>query len=294
MQPATPFAISTVYNTLRTLSAAVSDSTPPLSASFSVSIQPTMYADVLIVGSAVAGTTPSDSITWKIWRLVGSIVEQVDQFDMDAASITIPVTRTVPSGTDKLWITCTHNGGSSPTVSAVVSVRPILDGGMTQSKLSTDAQGYLYNRAISYDSPTNSDKVFPIYDISDKFANETPIDASGATNVATANFDIDMRGYRNVAIQILATSGVADSVKFALQSSKDPSGTNFATITAAGGNLVTNTNLSPDVNGDISVPIAATSYDIHYENISCLTLRIRVTVVSNANNILKIYTYKYY
>lgn len=288
-------AITQTYTTLRTLSTVSSETTAPVAGTFSVSIPRSSYADVLIVGSAVGGTVTPDSIIWKIWRLVGTIVEQVDQIEVDAVNIAVPITRTVPSGTDKLWITATLVAGTSPTVSAVVSIRPIDNGGMTQSKLSTDTLGNLLTRSNSYDSPTNSDKVFPVYDVSDKYASETPISITG-TSLVTSNFDISMIGYRNLGIQIIGTSGVDGYIKFAIQTTKDPnpSTTNFSTITGSVIDLVTGLSLAPNSSGDVIIPLTSTNYDLVLNGINTLVVRIKVTVTAHANNVLNIFTYKNY
>jgi hypothetical protein len=286
------------YTTLRTLSTATTDTVPPLSTSFAVSTLRTMFADVLIVGSAVAGTIACDSITWKIWRLIGTTIEQVDQFDMDAADITAPVTRTVPSGVEKLWITATLNGGSSPNVSAVVSIRPLVDGSMTQSKLSTDPQGYVYNRNISYDAPSNADKTVLVRDTSDQYVQETLAILSG-TAVIAADYDIDMRSYTDLSLVIYGQSDTSATnlVNLTIQQCNDTTVTTprYAAITKNMTDATTGAAVACDGYGVFALPTAAADTYCWVLKDSCAErVRVHVTLAAStdADNKLEIFSYK--
>lgn len=287
------------YTLLRTLSSQVAEATP-VAGTFTVSLSNSPYTDIVIVGSAVGGTVTPDSVIFETFGLYTitngtQVVVKLDAITIDAVNIATPIVRNIRSGCDKVWVTARFIGGSAPTVSAVIYARSSWGNLLSKSDFTYDIDGNLQTRDLSYDAATGSNKVFGIYDVSDKYSSETPVDISG-TSLSSSNFDISMGGYRGIGIQVVGTSGTAGSVKFKIQTTKDPNPatTNFATITSSVGDLVTNAKLVPDGSGDITIPITATTYDLSMENIGALVVRVGVTVSSHANNVLKIFVYKYY
>lgn len=282
------------YTLLRTLSTQVAESTPT-AGTFATTLINAPYYDVVIAGTAMAGTVTADQVIFEVWGLytttVGTqIVNKLDTITVDAANITTAQVRQVRAGTSQIWVTCRFNGGTTPNCSAVIYVRAAWSNLLTKSDFTFDSNNNLVASPLSYDGAANADRTIALNDVSDKYSYEIPVDITGTT-LATSNYDIDLRGYSGCTIHMSATSGTAGSLKFRFESIADITSASplSVPVTVSGFNANSNSFLAPDyATQDITVSTVNTKYRIDYPDFGACILRIVTTVSSHASNVLKI------
>jgi hypothetical protein len=224
--------------------------------------------------------------------------KEVDSFYQESTSIATAITRTVPCMAEKMWVTAELIGGTSPTVTGTIYVRPTYSGSLTNTKLTLDSTNNLYVRGVEYDPASGASKTALVRDLSDQYLQET-LCVLSSTNVVAANYDIDMRGYTTLSLVLYGQSDTAgvNLVYVAFQQCNDTNSATprYATITGSVFDASTNAVLVPDASGNITLPTAAVgTYCLYLTDIACHVIRVRVTLAASTDtdNKLEIYSFK--
>lgn len=281
--------------TVRTLSNQVSESSTPAAGSFVSLGKVANFAEFDFASLTFGGTVVCDYMVVNFWRLtgndtVGTYLDKLVVYPNQIANINRKI---VCVNSSKVYTTVTFVGGTAPTVSGTITARNIDIAGLNKSDFSFDTKNNLKTVDETYDISADANRSYLVVDHTDKWSSEKPAEITG-TGLVTFNADIDMRGYNKLGIQIIGTSGVASSIKFAIQTTKDTNvSPQFVTVTGAVKNMAAaDALLVPDGSGDIAIPTSSTSYDLNLSNVNALFVRIRWTVVAHANNILYCDVYK--